>query len=93
MGKICNFWKLWLNYQFEFLLIIFIVAVVNSRSGIEELFEEFFESSHSRDELLMLLWVLSFDSFPSEKYCVHVCRCDECVFTALLFCLSSSANF
>ena len=50
-----------------------LVLWVNSRSRIEELFEEFFESSHSRDELLMLLGFLSFEGFPNEKYCVHVC--------------------
>ena len=55
------------------LLIIFIVTVVKPRFGFKELFEEFSESSHLRDELLMLLGFLSFEGFPSEKYCVHVC--------------------
>ena len=39
----------------------------------EELFEEFLKPSHLRDELLMLLGFLSFEGFPSEKSCVHVC--------------------
>ena len=41
----------------------------------------------------MLLGFLSFEGFPNEKSCVHVCWCDECVITALLICLCLSANF
>ena len=36
----------------------------------EEFFEEFLKPSHLRDELLMLLGFLSFEDFPSEKYCL-----------------------
>ena len=45
----------------------------NPDPGFEELFEEFLKPSYLRDELLMLLGFLSFEGFPSEKYCVHVC--------------------
>ena len=55
------------------LLIIFIMTVVKPRFGFTELSEEFSESSHLRDELLMLLGFFSFEGFPNEKSCVHVC--------------------
>ena len=63
------------------------------RFGFEEIFEEFPKSSHSRDDLLMLLGFLSFEGFPSEKSCVHCANVMNVFFTALIICLSLSANF
>ena len=61
--------------------------------GFEELFEEFPKSSHSRDDLLKILGFLCFESFPSEKSCVHCVDVMNVFFIALIICLSLSANF
>ena len=56
-------------------------------------FEEFSESSHLRDELLMLLGFLSFEGSPVKNI---VSMCVDVMnefFTALLNCLSRSAKF
>ena len=45
----------------------------NRDLDLRNFLEDFFESSHLRDELLMLLGFLSFEGFPMEKYCIHVC--------------------
>ena len=54
-------------YHYELLLIFFIVTMVKPRSGFKELFEEFSESSHLRDALLMLL------GFSPMKILVSMC--------------------
>ena len=81
--SVCEKALIWENYvvlenvigiiSLNILLIIFIVTVVKPRFGFKKFFEEFSESSHLRDELLMLLGFLSFEGFPNEKYCVHMC--------------------
>ena len=68
--------------------INFTVTMVKPRFGFEELFEEFPKSSHSQDELLMLLGFLSFEGFPSEKSRVHCADVMNVFLTVLLNCLS-----
>ena len=74
LGIFLYFWKLW----FLFISLNFtnkIYSTVGTIPDLEfkEFFEEFLKTSHLRDELLMLLGFLSFEGFPTEKYCVHVC--------------------
>ena len=68
-----------------FLLINFAMTVVKPRFGFEELFEEIPKSSHSQDELLILLGFLSFEGFPIEKSCVHCANVMNIILLHLLF--------